>query len=162
MWAFRKRPERLSEKEQTGLTELFRAIPELEFAYHFRWAVTEVFDDETANAATASARLEEIRQELDANDEMHQVLLRFFTTYDNHRDSILAYFNSRQTSGVVEGLNNKARVITKRCYGVKSAKTIWDRLCLDINLAMESCKTSIKKIHDMANSIRSVFKKLYT
>ena len=27
----------------------------------------------------------------------------------------------REPRGAVEGINNKARVITKRCYGVKSA-----------------------------------------
>jgi hypothetical protein len=30
----------------------------------------------------------------------------------------------------VEGINNKARVITKRADGVKSAKSLWDRLVL--------------------------------
>ena len=44
----------------------------------------------------------------------------------------LAYFGEHITSGPVEGLNNKDRVITKRCYGVKDTKTLWNLLCLDV------------------------------
>ena len=33
----------------------------------------------------------------------------------------------------MEGINNKARVITKRCYGVKSSGTLWNRLILDLD-----------------------------
>ena len=31
----------------------------------------------------------------------------------------------------MEGINNKARVITKRTYGLKSAESLWTRLILD-------------------------------
>ena len=141
---------------------MFEAIPELELAYHFRWDVTAVFDDEDADGDSASARLEELREHLDPDDVMHQELLGFFTTHDNHRESILAYFDERKTSGVVEGLNNKARVITKRCYGVKSAKTLWNRLCLDVTFAAKIVTYTVQQIHEIANSIRSVFLGFYT
>ena len=39
-----------------------------------------------------------------------------------------------ETSAAVEGINNKARVITKRTYGLKSAKSLWDRFILNSNL----------------------------
>ena len=55
----------------------------------------------------------------------------FFETYDRWKTKILNYFDARQTSAAVEGINNKARVITKRTYGLKSAKSLWDRLILD-------------------------------
>ena len=48
------------------------------------------------------------------------------------------YFEGRYTSAAVEGINNKARVITKRCYGVKTAKTLLSRLILDLNRASEA------------------------
>ena len=37
----------------------------------------------------------------------------FFETYDRWKTKILNYFDARQTSAAVEGINNKARVITK-------------------------------------------------
>ncbi len=88
--------------------------------------------------------------------------MRFFETYDAHRDGILAYFDARKTSGPIEGLNNKARVITKRCYGVKCAATLWNRLCLDVNLAGLAVSFTVSQIHDLANTIRALFLGFYT
>ena len=53
---------------------------------------------------------------------------KFWTTYENWKTGILHYFDGRYTSAAVEGINNKARVITKRCYGVKLSNTLWSRL----------------------------------
>ena len=36
----------------------------------------------------------------------------FFETYDRWKTEFLNYFDARQTSAAVEGINNKARVIT--------------------------------------------------
>lgn len=40
-----------------------------------------------------------------------------------HRDDILSYFDVRIDNGIVEGLNNKAKVVSHRCYGFRTAKT---------------------------------------
>lgn len=39
-----------------------------------------------------------------------------------HEDNILTYFEERISNGIVEGLNNKAKVMSRRCYGFRSAK----------------------------------------
>lgn len=56
-------------------------------------------------------------------------------TYEAWQEEILNYFERGQTSGPVEGINNKARVIVKRSYGLKSAGSSWSRLVLDLNRA---------------------------
>ena len=68
---------------------------------------------------------------------------KFWTTYDNSKTGILNYIDGRYTSAAVEGINHKARVITKRCYGVKSAETLFGRLILDLNGASEAAGRSI-------------------
>jgi hypothetical protein len=40
----------------------------------------------------------------------------------NHEDNILTYFDVRITNGAVEGMNNKAKVASHRCYGFRTAK----------------------------------------
>lgn len=45
--------------------------------------------------------------------------------------NILNYFKSRKTSGFVEGLNNKIKVLKRRCYGVHKITTLFQRLRLD-------------------------------
>jgi transposase len=143
------------------LEALFERIPELGLAYNFRGGITDIFDTARTREEAAS-RLEEFRGLLDPEDPDNQELLRFFETYDAHKDGILAYFDARKTSGPIEGLNNKARVITKRCYGVKSAATLWTRLCLDVNLAGMAVSFTVPQIHDLTNTIRSLFLGFYT
>lgn len=140
---------------------MFEQIPELSLPYHFRWAVTDIFDAPQSREE-AAAGFEQLRELLDEDDEDGSVLLEFFKTYDQHREAILAYFDDRKTSGPVEGLNNKARVITKRCYGVKDTHTLWSRLCLDVNLAAQAARFSVQGIRAIVNRIREVFLGYYT
>ena len=85
MWAFRKRPQHLTDQERTNLERLFEQIPELFLAYHFRWAVTDIFDTKQS-CGEAAAQFAELRALLDAADEDNAVLLEFFKTYDEHRE----------------------------------------------------------------------------
>ena len=56
----------------------------------------------------------------------------FLTTVANWREEITNYFLQRQNSGFVEGLNNKLKVLKRRCYGLDSVKTLFQRLRLDL------------------------------
>ena len=158
MWAFRTRPENLPDEQRRSLETLFAQVPGLEFVYWFRWGVTEVFDQAT-NEHDAAEQLAAYRALLEEED---QELHRFFATFDAHRDGILAYFRERKNSGVVEGLNNKARVITKRCYGIKDTQTLWNRLCLDVNWASKAVGWTVRQMHELASRIRATFLAIYT
>jgi transposase len=46
---------------------------------------------------------------------------------------IVNYFISRQTSGFVKGMNNKIKVIKRRCYGILNVKHLFQRIHLDLN-----------------------------
>ena len=41
----------------------------------------------------------------------------------NHQDGVLNYFKMKITNGIVEGLNNKAKAVSHRCYGFRTAGT---------------------------------------
>ncbi len=56
----------------------------------------------------------------------------FLTTLENWMDEITNYFISRQTSGFVEGFNNKAKVLKRRCYGIANLTHLFQRLYLDL------------------------------
>lgn len=81
----------------------------------------------------------------------------FVATYEQFQAKILNYFAGRATSGVVEGLNNKARVITKRAYGIKSAQSLWTRLVLDINLAAQAVGQTIQTLRQTVAAFRPIF-----
>jgi transposase len=56
----------------------------------------------------------------------------FLNTLDEKMDIITNYFARRSTSGFVEGINHKIRVIMGRCYGLFSRAHIFQRLTLDL------------------------------
>lgn len=47
-------------------------------------------------------------------------------------EEITDYFIGRQTGGFAEGLNNKIRVIKRRCYGIFNVKHLFQRIFIDI------------------------------
>jgi len=53
-------------------------------------------------------------------------------TLENWFDEITNYFNSRLTSGFVEGHNNKVKVLKRRFYGITNITHLFQRLYLDL------------------------------
>jgi transposase len=152
MWLYRRRRKDLTAEEQIELDQLFDAIPDLELPYCVREDIAEIFDTAT-NRQEASQRLDELRAVLVREPE----LLEFFALFDRWRDGILAYFDHRETSAAVEGLNTKARVITRRSYGLKHAESLWKRLVLDVNRVLGTARRSVRDLHALARSIQAKF-----
>ena len=48
-------------------------------------------------------------------------------------DYIANYFHERQTSGFVEGLNNKIKVLKRRCFGIINPTSLFQRMTLDMH-----------------------------
>jgi Transposase len=55
----------------------------------------------------------------------------FVKTLTKWLDEISNYLVKRETSGFVEGLNNKIKVIKRRCYGILNKEHLFQRLSLD-------------------------------
>jgi transposase len=121
--------------------------------YDLRVRFKAIFDT-ALNRREAARRLMELF--VDATDAFPE-LDGFFRTYEQWQQQILNYFESGQTSGVVEGINNKARVVTKRAYGIKSADTLWTRLMLDLNLAGEIVLHTVTSLRELVRGFRAVF-----
>ena len=62
--------------------------------------------------------------------------LRCFDTFINTLahwwKEILNYFVDRETSGFVEGFNNKIKVLKRRSYGLTNLKHLFQRIYLDL------------------------------
>jgi transposase len=158
MWEFRRRPEDLTAQQGQALEALFREIPALRSIYELRWKLTQVFDT-AVDRASASAAIAAWKREAEGSGLDWS---RFLGLYERHRDGILAYFADRQSSGPVEGLNNKVRVLLKRSYGLKSVETLWTRLILDVNWVGERLGKSVTYIKTLSNRIWTVFCGYYT
>jgi transposase len=158
MHDFRRRPEDLKPEQSQALNDLFERVPMLGHIYHMRWEVTAIFDT-AADRATADKLLREWIAQAQATELNWQP---FITMLENHWDGILAYFNERRSSGPVEGLNTKLRVITRRTYGLKSVTTLWTRLLLDVNWAIKKVGAKIADIRQLVGRIQAYFAGCYT
>jgi transposase len=130
MWPFRKRPGELEPQEWDLLERLFTYSPKIEAAYHLREDLTDLFErDYTKAGATCAIRAwcKRVRQSGLAEFE------RFLGTIDRWMDEITNYFRGRQTSGFVEGFNNRVKVLTRRCYGIFNVGRLFQRLTLDLH-----------------------------
>jgi transposase len=48
-------------------------------------------------------------------------------------DEMTNSFQDRQTSGCVEGFNNRVKVLKRRCYGIFDVGRLFQRLTLDLH-----------------------------
>ena len=57
---------------------------------------------------------------------------KFLGTLENRLEELTNYFISRLSSGWVEGLNNKIKVLKRRSYGLSNIGNLFRRICLDL------------------------------
>ena len=129
LWALRKRREHLEPEEHVLLDRLFEASPLLRKAYTLREKLTRLFDkDHSKKSGRRAIRrwMAAVRESgLDCFDT-------FLTTLENRMDIITNYFISRSSSGWVEGLNNKIKVLKRRSYGIKNLGNLFRHIWLDL------------------------------
>lgn len=129
MWILRKDPKKFTEEEKATLKLLFGYSPLLELAYNFRNHLTDIFEEdiskEKAKRKIKSWMKKVEKSELTCFD-------KFLTTLENRMNEITNYFHDRHSSGFVEGMNNKIKVIKRRCYGILKPKSLFQRIHLDL------------------------------
>jgi transposase len=130
LWPFRKRSGELEPQEWDLLERLFPSSPKIEAAYHLREDRPDRFDrDYTKAGAKCAIRAwgKRVRQRGLAEFE------RVLGTLARWLDEITNYCQGRQTSGFVEGFNNRVKVLKRRCYGSFNGERLFQRLTLDLH-----------------------------
>lgn len=130
LWAFRKNKPDLTPDEQMVLERLYSFAPQLALAYAFREELTAIFEMQISKAeAQAKIRdwAERVRQ-----SGLH-CLDDFLNTLTCWWEEITNYFVNRESSGFVEGLNNKLKVLKRRCYGIFNLNHLFQRICIDLD-----------------------------
>jgi transposase len=129
LWPFRKRSDALDDAEQERLESLLASSPPLRQAYSLREQLTAIFD-------TARSKADGLRRMRLWRRRVEKSHLSCFDPFlkllDTWLDLIANYFINRQTSGFVEGLNNKLKVLKRRCYGLRNVTRLFQRLTLDL------------------------------
>lgn len=121
-WCLLKRPENLTKPQRGRLRGLLKLNLKIARAYLLK----EDFDHfwEYGSPTFAGNFLDRwCKRAVASRIEPMQRMARTLT---GHRDLLLNYFRAKKefSSGVVEGLNNKVRVVTRRSYGFRELDTL--------------------------------------
>lgn len=119
-WALLKNPWNLTPKEQARLSSLQQSNSPLYRAYLLKESFAEILDRLQPNV---------VKDKLEswlawASRSRLPAFIRVGRTIREHLDDIVAYVRWRLTNGLTEGLNNKARLATRRAYGFHSAAAV--------------------------------------
>ena len=121
-WCLLKRPENCTEKQTTKLRELVAMNLKTVRAYLLKEDFQRFWDYNSA--AWAAKFLDNwCKRTMRSRIDPMKKIARMLRT---HRGLILNWFKARKllSLGVVEGLNNKAKVTTKKAYGFKNIEVI--------------------------------------
>lgn len=130
LWALRRKSEDLTPEEQRVLDLLFECSPAMRKAYALREKLTLIFDTKQTKEAAQTRLLEWIAE---VERSGLRCFDKFINTLKERMEIITNYFVRRSNSGWSEGLNNKIKVIKRRCYGLTSAISLFRRIWLDLN-----------------------------
>jgi transposase len=129
LWAFRKNSTDLNDKERQTLQRLFSYSPKLALAYQLREQLTVIFGMHLSKVVAKCKIRDWIRQ---VKKSGLQCFDDFIKTLKNWWEEITNFFVDRANSGFVEGLNNKLKVLKRRCYGIFNVNNLFRRIYLDL------------------------------
>jgi len=129
MWAFRKKKADLGSEQRRVLRKLFSLAPDLKRAYQLREQLTAIFELPITKMM-AKRRLRAWSKRVQKSDLT--CFDDFIKTLQNWLEEIANYFINRDTSGFVEGFNNKIKVLKRRCYGIFNIQHLFQRIYLDL------------------------------
>lgn len=127
--AFWKNRADLDEDERIALERLFTYAPTLRLVHAFREGLHSIFEQPFSKAQAQ----EELRIWMFLVREQHLACFAaFLDTLLRFWDEITNFFVHRLTSGFVEGLNNKIKVLKRRAFGIFNLTHLFQRLFLDL------------------------------
>lgn len=129
MWIIRKKESDLSDEEKEVRNHLFKYSPDLKKAYELSNEITDLFNSDISKFHAKHKINTWIRKVQGSGLKCFD---KFINTLRRLKDEICNYFIDRNSSGFVEGLNNKIKSIKRRCYGITNTDHLFQRIYLDI------------------------------
>ncbi|WP_443080766.1 ISL3 family transposase [Thiocapsa imhoffii] len=120
----------LTDDERRILNRLFVHSPQIKDAHDACEALTVI--DESP-LSTGQGKRQICRWMRQVSNRGIRCFDRFLGTLRTHFTEITYYFVNRQTSGFVEGLNSKLKVLKRRCYGITNLAHLYQRVYSDLN-----------------------------
>jgi transposase len=129
LWAFRKNPQDLRLAEHKVLKHFFSYSPAAKLAYALCEQLTAIFEQHLSKKEAQTkirAWMKRVRKSgLACFNDFLNTLVRWW-------EEITNYFIHRESSGFVEGFNNRLKVLKRRCYGLFNLRHLFQRIFLDL------------------------------
>lgn len=127
--AFRKNARDLNKEERKILRRFFEHSALAKQAYDFREHLTAIFEMNLSKKQ-AQAKIRDWQQQVqDSGLTCFDPFLKLLQAW---WEEITNFFIQRQSSGFVEGFNNKVKVLKRRCYGIFNLQHLFQRISLDL------------------------------
>jgi transposase len=128
--AFRKNAKDLNKEERKVLKRFFALSALAKQAYISREQLTAIFDRHLSKKQAQAKIRGWIQKVQNSKSNYYDDFLKLLNTW---WEEITNYFIHRENSGFVEGLNNKVKVLKRRCYGIFNLKHLFQRIFLDLH-----------------------------
>jgi transposase len=116
-WALLKNYQSLNPQEKQSLDLAFKIAPSLQKVHQAKEELRQIFEQDLQKQQAQTL----IDQWAIKAFELNNVFLNaFINTLNYWKDYILNYFNTRLTTSIVEGFNNKIKMIKRRGFGFRN------------------------------------------
>jgi transposase len=119
-----KKKESLNEMEKEKLEQVAKVTPELIKMYQIKETFRDIFE----SRITADEAFWHL---VEWTESAYQYFPQSCRTIKRWIDEILAYFDNRTTQGIVEGINQKIKLIKRRAYGLSNFNNFRRRVLLN-------------------------------
>jgi transposase len=123
-YALLKNEESLKEKQKSKLMSVKKVCPRLAIMHKLKEKFRQIFENRKTNWLRALLRIGIWQQ------RAKEYFSSTVNTITNWLDEIIAYFDNRTTSGAVEGVNNKLKLIKRSAYGFRNFENYKNRCLL--------------------------------
>jgi transposase len=111
----------LTDSEQSDLQELLSCSPCLSIAYELKEELRDIY----GTSSTVKIGFKRLKKWLVS---ARLIFGKTADTIEKHLQEICHYFINRTTSGVMEGINNKIKLIIRQSYGFKTFASLREKL----------------------------------
>jgi transposase len=110
-----KNQENLTDTQQEKLDQVYAACPTLRMAHRLKEHLRRIFE----YRSTKEKAIQRLHKWIRIAEKEH-LFPKFRKTLSSWMDKIANYFHQRTTSGMVEGINNKVKLIKRRAFGFRN------------------------------------------
>ena len=110
-----KNQKDLTDTQQEKLAQVYETCPTLKMAHRLKECLRQIFE----YPSTKEKAIQRLQKWSRIAQKEH-LFPKFLKTLSNWMDKIANYFRQRTTSGMVEGINNKIKLIKRRAFGFRN------------------------------------------